>query len=104
MAQRLEMDAEFLTTTLNWILNCPTKHLATRVLEETIRQMLTIELAHWGFQNRDVDLVTLWERDGNTRKCQISCGVQTWDLTLIMDLDDNYSERWEVYGTPILIK
>ena len=104
MAQRLEMHAEFLTTTLNWILNCPTNHLATRVLEQMIRQMLTVELAHRGFQNRDVDLVTLWERDGNKRKCQISCGVQTWDLTLLMDLDDNYRERWEVYGTPILIK
>jgi len=104
MKKRLEMDANFLTTTLNWILNCPTNHLATRVLEETIRQMLTIELAHWGYQNRDVDLVTLWERDGNKRKCQISCGVQTWNLTLLVGLDDNYRERWEVHGTPMLIK
>ena len=52
MVKRLEMDAEFLTTKLNWILNCPTKHLATRFLEETIRHMLTIELAHWGFHQQ----------------------------------------------------
>ena len=61
MVKRLEMDANFLTTTLNWILNCPTNHLATRVLEETIRQMLTIELAHWATRTG----MWIWSPCGN---------------------------------------
>ena len=104
MSKRLEMDAEFLTAKLNWILDCPTNHLATRSLENMIRYMLSLELSHWGYEQRDVDLVTLFERDGNKRKCQIHCGRTTWDLALLLDLDDNYRERWQVHGTPALIK